>query len=248
MVGVTIGEEEKKDFLIHRGLLSQHSAYFKNGLSGRWRKDNVIDLNQCNPSAFRSFIQFIYSHRLELQLKRFDLATSPKPDTGTVTTPEEDAARQEDYIYTYQQLCEQYVLGDFLLCPAFQTAAMNALHAQLTDEWVNPWEVIDYVYENTRAGCGLRRFLVDWFAKGHDTTLARDLGDKREELNRDFVIDVTIRLADLVHGRDRKIMLMKGEWAEVDMCLYHDHEHVIVIDDDDDDEDDEDDEDEEMEE
>lgn len=208
MVVVQVGEN-KKDFPVHKGLISHHSHYFDAQLSGRWGSASTIPFNESDDITFQAFYQYIYTHRLvpsaERTVRKDDktskLAALTIKDDKTEGTKEDESAHS--YPYTLIQLCQMYVLGNFLMSSDFQAAVMDAICERMAFEWSDPWDQVQYVYENTLKGCDLRRFFADWFAKTFcglgDDSWSSMFKKKGPTLNHQFLVDVVAVLQGIVH-------------------------------------------------
>lgn len=229
MVIVQVGET-KKNFPVHKGLISHHSNYFDAQFSGRWGNESTVPFTEADETTFQAFYQYIYTLRLVPNPNRTVRKGEQAKSLTTLPNASDTAATAETEIksspYTFSELCRMYVLGDFLISPGFQAAAMDAICELLAAEWFDPWPDIDYVYENTKCGCGLRRFFADWFSKtsGSEGYWPEAFKSHGPEVHHQFLVDVVVVLQGIVHDDwDRKPQT-KREWKDVNKCLYHDHE------------------------
>lgn len=226
---------EKKSFHVHKGLLTHHSDYFDNQFSGRWANKTTIEFESSDIKTFQAFYQYLYSHRVAPNPNRTVKKDSKSRMTAllesTKTASLDDKPAQDDNkaanktpTYSHEELCKMYVLGDFLVCPGFRSAAMDALCDHVAQTWEFPQDIIQVIYENTVASCGLRRFAADFFSKA-PVTWKIIFGEYGHTLHREFVIDVVLVLQGMVHDGKEHFPRYHDDWKKIDKCLYHDHEH-----------------------
>jgi hypothetical protein len=89
LVGVGEAQEE---FMIHKNIITAKSSFFRSALSGRWNnfKSGTVNLEQFDPRYFSIYLHTVYTNDVAL----------PGP---------------LDYMVTYQELAETYVIAEEMI-------------------------------------------------------------------------------------------------------------------------------------
>lgn len=188
-----------------------------------------------------AFIEYIYSHRFETQKERLaDIETISK-EFGGLRNDEGAAAgskmsfnstdidnsrsnRKNQHVYTVFELCELYVLGDFLMSPGFKVAAFDAIWGRLVVNYKMDWGIVGYVHRSTAALDRLRQLLVDFAAKSGHTKKPDSFRKHGLNMPPEFLVDVLVVASSILHAKAEHKPRSRKEWLEVDKCVYHDHE------------------------
>lgn len=218
MVIVRVGEEATP-FHVHKGLLSFHSLYFRNNLSGRWGDGKDIELKDQDPDDFSRFFSFLYTGRLwESTLP--DTEHNQQSSPRLVTSPAEN---------DIESLTRLYVFGDFHQAPRFKNAVMDAMVLRLSRDFVikecTAW--LEYAYANSPEGSGLRKFIVDLFSLTSGNFIEHLKLAKGKAQLLDFFSDVAIATHPFRLNRNMKLRDASA-WAACNKCDYHDHNDINV--------------------
>lgn len=230
------------EFTAHRGLLSYHSKYFQARLSGRWGEENVVDLAEADEITFPAFIEYVYTHRFEMRqnrmVRRATTITAKDVDkAATISVGELEATveatssqildgnQRDNKTDSSLQICELYVLGDFLMSPGFKTVAFDALHEHLVAGFtLMDAENINYIYNNTTPGSSLRRFAADWTALPRGVRKPDGFQAVGHKLPQDFLVDILVIMSRVLHANEEHTLQTQKKWREIDKCRYHEHE------------------------
>lgn len=188
-------------FDLHEGLLCHYSSYFESAINGGFAEGEAhIVRIQEKMEVFLAFRLWLYTGKL---VDDFD-ALLNQTRVG------------------FRLFSRLWVFGDMRGVPWLQNAAIDGIHDLVERTWVLPQSCIAYTYENSLEG-GLRRFLLHMVAY-----LFEDL--------EDFVSIVekhgTKIPQDFFHGLlrirgkpdDDFQRASKDDFAEMNTCLYHNHE------------------------
>ena len=223
MVTIRVGES-KKEFVVHKGLIRHHSAYFDAQFSGRWGDSDTIDFDNANETTFRAFFNYIYTYRLFQEPDKIVRSakrslSSEDADGACRLADAENTSTEEEMVFRSRALCEMFVLGDFLLCNGFKFAAVDALVDHVVSTWRFYRVVVNYVYRKTRGDSALRQLLVDFAAKACDTEASKNW----RSLNQEFLFDLMISLHGIVRNDNSKEPATQRAWETIDKCKYHEH-------------------------
>ena len=135
--------EDKKEFAVHKELISHYSPFFKSACKDFWKESQtgVIKLPADRAEVFKVFANWLYSQVFTLQ---------------------------EDQTKDFKLIIDSYVFGDKVDTPAFQNDSIDAISRLCKSPptgpgwWTSPsLSDIQYAYQNTIDGCSLQQFLVD---------------------------------------------------------------------------------------
>lgn len=231
MITVRVGKDQKQ-FEVHKGLLCHYSEYFEAQFNGRWGDANTVALENTDETSFQSFMHFIYAQRLANDLNKVITRKDKKRKTNAVVKGAEASSAvvilkttpKTNCSYTLHALCRMFVLGDFLLCPGYKFAAMDAICDLMADQWRDEWSEIDYVYKHTGERSGLRCFFVDWFSESDNKEWTTAFRERRHDLPADFLSDLIITLHELNVDASKRTPCTQTAWKERDRCAYHEHD------------------------
>lgn len=127
-------EEEKQTFLVHKGLLSFYSGYFRAALQGAWAESSsgVIKLTTEDPLVFRNFVLWLYTNEVA-----------------------DDMLKSGHSI-----IVDLWLFADRRDIPLLMNEMINALHLRIADRWIMPIDCLPKVYMDTTEGSALRRMLA----------------------------------------------------------------------------------------
>jgi hypothetical protein len=138
-----VGEEpDSKIFNIYEDTLRTRSPFFEKALSGDWKEKNerMVQLPTAQPAAFSMYLDFIHSDCICLELE------------------------DESLVDPTLTLGPAYVLGDILLDHDFRDAIVDAIIHHATHKNQHPFELHQYVFENTPSDWPLQKLLTDLLA------------------------------------------------------------------------------------
>lgn len=224
IVTVVVGDE-RREFTVHEGLLRHHSVWFRNRLNGRWGDVKHVELLHDDPATFELFVGFAYHYKLLPPIVNPKASkTTDEQDVRPIKRPRIERAGH----HTRMQLTNLYIFADVLQCERLQCAAIDAYCKKANEEWTTPSRsMVQYMYENTTVGCGLRKLVVDEFTK----TYIDDDYWKRSDCKAlfcsnthpEFMAEVIIGLFET---RNSNPSWEREEWARVNPCDYHDHKNT----------------------
>ena len=158
---VLVGTEEVK-FTVHQGPIEKVSGFFKAAFEGRFKEhtDGVIKLPTSNPATFNQFLSYAYSGWPKFfTLDPINRGTTDHNRQLKALPPND----QED---RWMQLCELYVLADYLEALKLKNDIISKLFDQIfryrqesVASNITP-KVINYIYTNTMRGSGIRKLMV----------------------------------------------------------------------------------------
>lgn len=213
-VTVVVGREKQK-FLVHQGLLRQHSTWFSNRMNGNWGNDKHIDLHEDNVETFALFVDFMYRHQLVPPVG-FSVEQTKAADSS----PSKRRRIEREDNLDENTIAELYVFADLRQCPQLRCAAVDAFRKiVIEDSDFTDYDVIDYVFANTPERCGLRQLIIDEFTKGVTDEIMPecDFPDSHE-----FMTDLARELYR-TRGASGAEYYQEAP-GRVDPCVYHDHE------------------------
>ena len=195
-VDVIVGEAETK-FVVYKAVLSNIAPFFKAALEGNFKEssEQKITLPEESPEVFRRFLLWAHSGSL---LGHQEHVTDLSPEI----------------------LIRLYIFGDAHGVPDLQNAAVDSLGMWSNYKKLSPVSILHLAFRDTRRGCTLQRFLVDW---------AASRGSLREDwfVEEKLVLYPTVYLAELVMvlydvKEGTASPIKDNEWAKPG-CRYHIH-------------------------
>jgi hypothetical protein len=204
IVDVVVGGGwSKQTFQIYEGLLKHYSSYFKTALKEEWAGEGcrALELPHDDPDVFRAFFNWICNGKLFQQL-----------------------TKEGGIPFSYQKICQIYVLGDMRGVPELCNASLDLLYQKTTQLWQFPNTSVHSVYELTRDNDSLRRMFVD---DAVDCFTFVDMKTKKDNYPKDFLIDVleTSCMRNVVPGENMTGGKSKSiHMRKLEICAkYHDH-------------------------
>ncbi|KAK8164022.1 hypothetical protein IWX90DRAFT_435785 [Phyllosticta citrichinensis] len=197
MIKVVVGPD-MVEFKVHTGLISHHSSWFRSACEGTGSRDadgttHTIRLPEDDPEVFEAVLTWVYTRKFSEKLDAFQLKSR--------------------FLYKI------YIFADKRGVPALKVRVIDALFDK---NGSLHYDSIKYVYENTRRGSGLRKFLVHAVMYKHGI---RNLVDRRGEdeilavLPAGFLLEYSLISEALVEDPTWATL----EWSDFDRCDYHEH-------------------------
>ncbi|KAK3632612.1 hypothetical protein LTR56_016220 [Elasticomyces elasticus] len=191
----------KRDFVVHVGVLTKRSAFFKAAVSKRWKTSGdgtkAIVLPDDDASVFHDYLQCMY--------------------TGTVRT---------GYL---RRVIDIYILADKLQDPASMNITINAIIRSSDEKNFIPGRVnISHAWKRTAPGSKLRKLLVDYYV--HEVTEKVMSKENEEGLDfEDFYYEVITGLvkvkAEVRAAEDSGTSDgLEEVISERPRCYYHQHD------------------------
>lgn len=208
IISVIVGKGEiKREFCLHKGLLSYHSSYFQAALNSRCAEGlyGVVHLPEDDVEVFQAFYYWLYTRKL------FDLHAGRAYASKTDTTNIE-----------WMLICKIFVFGDARGIPGLKNAAVDLTVAKFVQMWAFPIETVRFVFDNTQESSPLRKLLVDMALESGDLDQMRQY---RGYFTKDFLVDmvVTTQKSNRVAS-----VTSKEQWAARNLCIYHDHTNGLL--------------------
>ncbi|KAK7550576.1 hypothetical protein IWX49DRAFT_345182 [Phyllosticta citricarpa] len=197
MINVLVGPE-KTEFKVHTGLISHHSSWFRSACEGAGPDDEdgttkTIKLPDDDPEVFEAVLTWMYTRKFSEKLDASQLKSR--------------------FLYRI------YIFADKRGVPALKVRVIDALFDK---NGSLHYDSINHVYENTRRGSGLRRFLVHAVMYKHGI---KNLVDRKGEdeilkvLPAEFLLDYSVKSEGLIEDPTWATL----EWSDFDRCDYHEH-------------------------
>ena len=144
--------EHKQTFYVRRDLLSYYSGYFKAALHGNFAEagSGIVKLDTEEPSVFEGFVKWLYTRRAR--------SDEINADTG------------RDHFMSVVKL---WIFADRRDIPLLMNEMIDRLQQCIVTLWCVPGGTLREVYDNTTAGCALRRMIVDIYKSTSGETLAK---------------------------------------------------------------------------
>ncbi|KAF2657358.1 hypothetical protein K491DRAFT_756934 [Lophiostoma macrostomum CBS 122681] len=135
-------KKDRKEFSVHRGLLSHHSVVFRETLQRTPRK-NILELPGEDPDIVGSVVYWMY--------------------TGKLSQAALDA--QGKIPLTLEQLCQVFSFGEKNGIPELRNIAITIFFQKSVQDSISPDTLMRWIYANTLPGSALRRYLVDYMVE-----------------------------------------------------------------------------------
>ncbi|KAN0103411.1 hypothetical protein V8E51_011724 [Hyaloscypha variabilis] len=155
IVTFVIGPHESaEEFVVHKEHVCYYSPVMKTTFNSLFKEGQTkcYCLEDTEPNVFRLFVQWLYAQ---------DYKVISGADTLEGVADSEHATEKERRLNEQDaNMVGLWILGDKLMIPALQNAAMKTLKKLLPFRNSTAW--IPAVYEGTIPGCQLRAFAVDY--------------------------------------------------------------------------------------
>ncbi|KAK4540190.1 hypothetical protein LTR36_009688 [Oleoguttula mirabilis] len=191
------GADCMQSFFVHHGVACMLSGYFRAATNGNFMEaaSGIVKLPTEDANIFGQFVAWMYT-------RRFDLDSM---DTNTA----------------FSTMCKLWAFADRRQVPLLANVTINALRDRIAKDWTVPTPQLNYIYENTTADAGLRRFCIRVIAnacKSESLTGA----DKREMWPEDALFDA-LKILWEQRDHDKTKRWIKEDLLRLDMCKYHIH-------------------------
>ena len=209
IISVVVGKGEiKREFRLHKGLLSYHSSYFQEVLNSRCAEGlyGVVHLPEDDVEVFQAFYYWLYTRKL------FDLHAGRAYVSKTDTTN-----------IGWMLICKIFVFGDARGIPGLKNAAVDLIIAKFIQTWAFPIEIVRFVFDNTQESSPLRKLLVDMALESGDLDRIRQY---RGYFTKDFLVDMVVTMQKSNRAAS---VTSKEQWAARSPCIYHDHTKVLLF-------------------
>lgn len=224
---VLVGPDDKsQEFFIQKDLICNHSDFFKAACNKRWLsgRTNTINLgDDIDPVTFSIFLSWLLTGSLNNTSELVDI-------TGYVMKNVFDTGHKasQDSTKRLLQLCQCYILGDYLGAEDFRNAVIDQLISDAQEGEFNfvrhaalDADIISYVFANTSILSPLRTLFVDIFSTCAELPKKGDRVPADSPGIADFWFEVA--MAALRSSREQKAYL-EEPWKRNSICCYF-HEH-----------------------
>jgi hypothetical protein len=204
---VRVGTEPERTFTISEDLITSASDFFRNALrpDGCWKesRDKEIRLQDEDPNVFAKYIQLLYT----------GYAPIKQPTTARPEDDDEnkDLARLYVMAHKFQDInCQNVIVSTFLIKARTPTARKRCCVHNFPDV-----EAINIIYNGTGGSCAARRLVADLRGEALIMYGADWLNRCKEELPKDFVLDLAVAMKEWMEKR-------REDWVlNCDPALYH---------------------------
>lgn len=197
MLKILVGEKEQV-FVIHEGVLTTRSKFFKNAMQKGWKEaeDKIVKLPEDDPTAFELYEQLVYAGHVPglddtIMETRWDML---------IDVCKAPRVCEDEYV----ALCQLYVLAEKLQDLQAKNSTTKALLSRFRCEYdaVNDnaclpcAHAINIMYRNTPTMCPGREVLVDlyvWYGGAYAIMEAEEECSEYGSLPGDFLRDVAYK-------------------------------------------------------
>lgn len=233
---VEVGQAKIK-FHVHEALLCHNSQWFANRLNGNWGDTKLVELADEDPAIFDIFVDTLYRNQVPppkptsfasflATTSASDAAPPPNPSTNHTDEAAEKRRKSREGHHPAMTLAKLYVFADMRQCPQVKCLVMDAYRDRRIVTGDVDWSVMKYIYENTPARCGFRRFSVDAVtkhavgAKYWTTDGLKDLANRK--MPAELLQDLVVALYKTRNEPAAASVWWKNQ-SSAD-CDYHDHD------------------------
>ena len=157
---------EKATFHVHKSFICYHSPFFSAAFTGNFveGETQTMDYKHTSSEAFGLFVHWLYTQKMDDTFLR-DFYKAFLADA--ISPAEHDKKFHERHHSSNATVCghiaDLWILAEKILAPKLQNLAMDALE-ELRFHCIDrlPATRCEYIYQHTRKGSPLRRFMVDW--------------------------------------------------------------------------------------
>ncbi|KAL6716042.1 hypothetical protein ACLMJK_007004 [Lecanora helva] len=147
---------DKAAFTVHRNQLCEASPFFKAAFMSEFKEgaEQEMELPEDDVTIVDLFVQWIYTGQCRFST-RFELLLR----LPTLAMDDEEEC--------FHEPIRLYIFSDRYSVPALRKHVLERLLTYAKNTGFNfrpPKSIVEYVYENTCQGSGLRRFIVNWHA------------------------------------------------------------------------------------
>jgi hypothetical protein len=203
-------EDSAAKFLVHGGLLSHYSAYYRARLEGRFEDGPTADGELVLPSSdlegFEAFFSWLYTGRVCDNMDKLRGGAVPFWDA----------------------LLPIHLFADLRCIPALKNAVADIVIDDFSTRFILPdAAIVNCIYANTVKSDRLRKLTVDIHTKSDTETSEVFNDDGEDRYPKDFLYNVCQQSVGSVNRQ--QTYLSKSEWAIVDKCVYHDHTDITKL-------------------
>ncbi|KAI4760355.1 hypothetical protein E4T52_04055 [Aureobasidium sp. EXF-3400] len=195
LVTIVIGPS-KKEFAVHKDLLSFYSDYFRAAFNGSFVEaiDKRIELHDVDQEVFDNFHGWFYTRKFVCNDNR---------------------------ALGYPALCKLWIFGDRFQTPMLQNCVIDEIFAKRSRDGFFNFAMAKVAYDNTLAGSPLRRAMIEILAY-LAFTKDRDNGAVFVSCGGYFTAEI---LQDLVRElfTARENNVPHGQAPKRDKCFFHVH-------------------------
>ncbi|KAI9647968.1 hypothetical protein NHQ30_002590 [Ciborinia camelliae] len=235
MITILVGPPDKylrqTSVLAPVGLLSTQSGFFKAACKVDWKtgRENQIDLKHVKKEPFEIFMAWLNCGDIK------------KAKSWNEVNPRDvPSKRLEDHAIQWSNLCQSYILAEFLIAPRFANAVIGVMLACLKQfekeeqsESISPLcntgiDTIKDVWSNTPVNSPIRRLFMDYLASSRHADaekISKNFGKIDGSVKSELLVPVEFILDFVKH---QGFYLKTGNsirrcdfWKE---CYYHIHE------------------------
>ena len=192
--------QERTRFGVHKGLLTQQSAYFQAAFNGGFAEaiDGLIKLVDDDARVVAWFVTWLYSGQLLCE-------DVEDPKDGAIERPLDLA-----------ELLDLYQFADAKLVARLKIDATNAIISHAERDRISLWDM-KRIYAELPETTPLRRVVVDWFVTKitFNEILLRDW---KHLLPHALLADLAVRLAEALNSP----CLVTAPWDQ--RCSYYSHD------------------------
>jgi hypothetical protein len=173
-VTVLAGPDEDK-YDVHHTRLVQHSAYFRKLLAGSQSDEAPVVVNVPGISAtyFEMYCHWVYTSELDYEALDYDDGAPCFVELNSRLQEETDEGEREhllDAIPEHSSILADHLIRFWIHADHFEDAkCQNTISDELTNWFFNEYiptsispSTIAFVDKQTRPGCPLRQFCIDW--------------------------------------------------------------------------------------
>jgi hypothetical protein len=208
VIRVLVGDS-KQPYTVDKALLERHSPLFKTALAHTaWAKgpDNEVTLPDCNPQAFKVYIEWLHRDRTQL-------------------TPENTLSDEHGEHLYLTDWAKIYAMGDHLQDIDFKDAVIDVLLGMFKHNQTFPKLLPGYIYPYSGYGSPHRKLVMDVFMAGDGWSrmTKRSAASELEGDPKDFLVDLIFKMSPLSSGRV-PIDKYREAWKMPENgCEYHEH-------------------------
>ncbi len=179
-VTVSVGSGEPyhtRNYLLPKKELCAHSSFFKAALFGDFKeaKQKRIELPEEEPHTFDLYVHWLKSPNLDWTNRRYAHRYANDPV-------------RRDLEGKIMGLAKLYSFADRLDIPILRKLAINLIMRSWVmpiRQFVPPRELIEYAYQHTSEGSGLRRYVSEYF--GHAMKYGKAFHPRKNDPDREYL-------------------------------------------------------------
>lgn len=198
------------------------------GSATAWKASGeTLNLVDEEPNTFALFVENVYRNQPLPPV----LAETEEGENKREPEPKKRKVKARGRHDSAKKLIKLYIFADMRQCHQLKCAAMDAYRKRITGLWKNPTRgLLSLIYDPTPPKCGMRRCVVDWFAR---SCVPRVQAEKdifwasatmKGEITRlDAPRDFLLELAMVKTCSETRPIRTREEWLKVVACDYYGH-------------------------